>query len=98
MLHRGGVLLIGIFLVYALLRAMRISELRSVAIATLVVFGLQVAVGAGSALTDDALFNGLHVAIATLVWSGILSIALLTVTRADRAPALSRLAVDKRPA
>src|SRR5204863_163402 len=89
MLHRGGVLLIGILLVYALLKAIRISQLRLVAIATLAVFGLQVAVGAGSALTDGALFNGLHVAIATLVWSGVLSIALLTVARSDRAPALS---------
>jgi heme o synthase len=98
MLHRGAVLLIGILLVYALLKAMRISQLRSVATATLMIFGLQVAVGVGSALTDDALFNGLHVAIATLVWSGMLSIVLLTVSRAHRAPALSRLAVDKRPA
>jgi heme A synthase len=77
---------------------MRISEIRSVAIATLVVFALQVAVGAGSALTDNALFNGLHVAIATLVWSGMLSTVLLSVPRADRTPALSRLAIDKRPA
>jgi heme A synthase len=98
MLHRGGVLLIGILLVYALIRAMLISEIRSVAIATLVVFALQVAVGAGSALTDNALFNGLHVAIATLVWSGMLSTVLLSVPRADRTPALSRLAIDKRPA
>jgi len=98
MLHRGGVLLIGILLVYALISALRIPQLRSVAIATLLVFGLQVAVGAGSALTDGALFNGLHVAIATLVWSGMLSTVLLTVPRADRTPALSRLAVDKRPA
>ena len=98
MLHRGGVLLIGVLLVYALLKAMRVAQLRPVAIATLLVFGLQVAVGAGSALTDNALFNGMHVAIATLVWSGVLSIALLTVARADRAPALSRLAIDKRPA
>ena len=98
MLHRGGVLLIGILLVYALLQAIRISQLRLVAIGTLAVFGLQVAVGAGSALTDDALFNGLHVAIATLVWSGVLSIALLTIARSDRAPGLSRLAIDKRPA
>src|SRR5437762_2957627 len=98
MLHRGGVLLIGILLVYALLRAIRIFQLRLVAIATLAVFGLQVAVGAGSALTDDALFNGLHVAIATLVWSGVLSIALLTMARSDRAPPLARLAIAKRPA
>jgi heme A synthase len=96
MLHRGSVLVIGILLVFALLRAARIARLRAVAIATLVVFGLQVAVGAGSALTDGALFNGLHVAIATLVWSGMLAIALLTAPRTDREPALSRLAVNKR--
>ena len=71
---------------------------RRVAVATLIVFALQVAVGAGSALTASALFNGIHVAIATLVWSGILSIALLTLPRADRTPSLSRLAMDKRPA
>jgi heme A synthase len=96
MLHRGSVLLIGILVVVALLRAMRIARLRAVAIATLAVFGLQVAVGAGSALTDGALFNGLHVAIATLVWSGMLAIALLTAPRTDRELALSRLAVNKR--
>ncbi len=98
MLHRGGVLLIGILLIYTLVRAMRNAATRNVATAMLVVFGVQVAVGAGSAWTDDALFNGLHVAIATLVWAGVLSIALVTVARTDRAPALSRLAVDKRPA
>ena len=56
------------------------------------------AVGAGAAVTGAALFNGLHVAMATLVWAGMLSIALVTLPRADRRPALSRLAVDKRPA
>jgi heme A synthase len=96
MLHRGSVLVIGIVLVFALLRAMRIDRLRVVATATMAVFGVQVAVGAGSALTDGALFNGLHVAIATLVWSGMLAIALLTAPRTDREPALSRLAVNKR--
>src|SRR5947207_3381292 len=50
------------------------------------------------AVTGAALFNGLHVAMATLVWAGMLSIALVTLPRADRRPALSRLAVDKRPA
>jgi hypothetical protein len=44
------------------------------------------------------LFNGVHVALATLVWAGMLSLALLTVPRADRAPALARLAVDNKPA
>ena len=98
MLHRGAVLLIGVLVVYVLVNALRSKPLRPVAIATLAVFGLQVAVGAGAAITDGALFNGLHVAIATLVWAGMLSIALLTLPRTDRAPALSHLAVDKRPA
>lgn len=98
MLHRGAVLVLGALLVYALYCAIRRPHTRGVAIATLIVFGLQVAVGAGAALTDAALFNGLHVAIATLVWAGILSVALLNLARTDRAPALSHLAVGSRTA
>ena len=98
MLHRGAVLVIGILLVYSLVKALRLAALRPVAMATVAVFALQVAVGAGAALTDGALFNGLHVAIATLVWAGMASLALLALPRTDRTPALARLAVDKRPA
>jgi protoheme IX farnesyltransferase len=98
MLHRGAVLLVGILLVYVLVRALRSSTLRLVAIATLAVFALQIAVGAGAALTDAAFFNGLHVGIATLVWAGVLSIALLTLPRKDRAVWRARLEVNKRPA
>ncbi|HEY0830908.1 MAG TPA: COX15/CtaA family protein [Candidatus Dormibacteraeota bacterium] len=98
MLHRGAVLLVGVLIVYVAITALRRAALRPVGLATLVVFGLQVAVGAGAALTDAAFFNGMHVAIATLVWAGMLSIALLTLPRADRVPELSRLAVEKRPA
>lgn len=98
MLHRGSVLLVGIVVVYAMLIAMRRRATRPVALATLAVFGLQVAAGAAAAVTDAALFSGLHVAIATLVWTGVLSIALLNLPRTDRLPALGRLEVDKRPA
>ena len=98
MLHRGAVLLIGVLLVLVLIGAVRQATLRPVAWATLGVLALQVAVGAAAALTGSALFNGLHVAIATLVWSGMLSIALLTLPRADRERSMSRLAVEKRPA
>ena len=98
MLHRGAVLVIGVLLVYTLISAMRQAALRPVASATLFVFALQVAVGAGAAWTDLSFFNGLHVAIATLVWVGVLSTALLTFPRADRSRAMSRLAVEKRPA
>lgn len=95
MLHRGAVLLIGILIVYVAVGAMRQPALRPVAIATLFVLALQVAVGAGAALTDAAFFNGLHVAAATLVWSGMLALALLTQPRADRVPALSRLTIER---
>ena len=94
MLHRGSVLVIGALLVYALLRAARLPGLRATSIATLVVFALQIAVGAGAAVTDAAFFNGFHVALATLVWAGVLTAALLTVPRADRDAKASRLAVE----
>ena len=89
MLHRGVVLVVGILLVYTIFAAFRRPGLAPVAAATLAVFALQVIVGAGAALSDAALFNGLHVAIATLVWAGMLALALLTVPRADRMPATS---------
>ena len=98
MLHRGAVLVIGALLVYLLVRAMRQPGLAAMAGATLTVFALQVAVGAVAAVRDGALFNGLHVALATLVWSGMLSIAMLTLPRADRGRQLTRLAVEKGPA
>jgi heme A synthase len=98
MLHRGSALVLGALIVYVALRAMRERSLRRAAAVTLVVLALQVAVGAGAAVTDGAAFNGLHVAIATLVWAGMLSIALLTLPRTDARPALAHLAVGKRTA
>ena len=97
-LHRGAVLVIGVLLLYVLVQALRSHGSSRIAIATLAVFALQVAVGAGSALTDAAFLNGLHVAIATLVWAGMLSIALLTIPRTDRAAAPAHLTIDRRPA
>jgi heme A synthase len=95
MLHRGSVLVIGGLLVFALVRAATRPGLRIVAIATLAIFGLQVAVGAGAAFTDGAFFNGFHVALATLVWAGTLATAMLTLPRADRAAQPSRMVVQK---
>jgi heme A synthase len=102
MLHRGSVLVIGLLIFYVLSTALRrwgrIDGLALVAGATVVIFGLQVAVGAGSAIAGGAFFDGLHVALATLVWSGVLATALLTLPRADAAAELSSLAVDRRSA
>ena len=95
MLHRGAVLIIGALLLFVLVRGIRQPGLRAVSIATLLVLALQVAVGAGAAITNSALFNGFHVALATLVWAGVLTTALLTLPRTDRAPQLSRLAVEQ---
>jgi heme A synthase len=102
MLHRGAVLLIGILIVYALVTAVRRWGMQSgigrSAIATLLVFAVQIAVGAGAAVTDGAFFNGLHVALATLVWSGVLMTALLALPRADRSVKLTHLSVEKSSA
>jgi heme A synthase len=99
MLHRGAVLVIGLLLLYVLTTALRRWPHESVgkwAGATLIVFVVQIAVGAGAAVTDTAFFNGLHVALATLVWAGVLATALSTVPRTDRSPELSRVPVVER--
>ena len=98
MLHRGSVLLIGALLVFVLVRAARLPGLRVPAIATLAVLALQVLVGAGAAVTDGSFFNGLHVALATLVWAGVLVTAILTLPRADRDVEPARMIVERGPA
>jgi heme A synthase len=102
MLHRGAVLGIGILIFYVLVTALRRWGMRSQiglsAIVTLAVFTGQTLVGAGAALTDGAFFNGLHVALATLVWSGVLTCALLTLARTDRVAELSHLATERSSA
>ena len=102
MLHRGAVLVVGILIVYALVTAITRwgtqSGIGRSAAATLLVFAVQIGVGAGAAVTDNAFFNGLHVALATLVWSGVLTCAMLTLPRTDRRVELSHLAAEKSSA
>jgi heme A synthase len=95
MLHRGSVLVVGALLVVVLIRGSRIPGLAAASMATLAAFVLQVVVGAGAAVTDGAFFNGLHIALATLVWAGVLMTALLALPRADRDTQPSRVAVEK---
>jgi len=102
MLHRGAVLVIGVLLLHVLSTAVtrwrRVRGVGLIAGATLALFVLEVAVGAGSAFTGGAFFNGLHVALATLVWAGALATALLALPRADSDVAPSHVAVQRRPA
>ncbi len=102
MLHRGTVLVVGLLLLHVLSTAVRkwrgTGGMGLIAGAAIGVFVLQVAVGAGSAIAGGAFFDGLHVALATLVWAGILEIALLTLPRGDTQPEVARLAVDRRSA
>ena len=102
MLHRGAVLVIGVLILYVLVTAIRRwgpgSSIGLSAIATLIVLAAQIAVGAGAAVTDSAFFNGFHVALATLLWSGVLTCALLTLPRTDRTAELSELAVERSSA
>jgi heme A synthase len=95
MLHRGSVLVVGALLVLVLVRAARLPGLRVAAIATLAVFALQVVGGAGAAVTDAAFFNGFHVALATLIWAGVLATAVLTLPRADRDAQPLRMVAEK---
>jgi heme A synthase len=99
MLHRGTVLVVSLLLLHVLTKAVRrwsaVSGMSLIAIGTLVVLALQVMVGAASAITDGALANGLHVALATLLWSGVITTALLTAPRSDRVPAHAPLQVER---
>lgn len=102
MLHRGAVLVVGLLLLHVLskafLRWRGVKGMGPIAVAAIAALVLQVAVGAGSAITGNAVFDGLHVAIATLVWSGVLATTLLTLPRADSNLELSRLEVDRTSA
>jgi len=101
MLHRGTVLVVSLLLLHVLTKAIRrwsaVGGMRIFAMGTLFVLVLQVIVGAASAFTDGALANGLHVALATLVWSGVITTALLTVPRADRQPIAAQLRAERTP-
>jgi len=102
MLHRGTVLVVGLLLLHvlskALIRWRSVKGMGPIAIAAIAALVLQIAVGAGSAITGSAVFDGLHVALATLAWSGVLATTLLTFPRADKNLELSRLEVDRRSA
>jgi heme A synthase len=97
MLHRGTALIAGLLIAYFCVAALRTAApgMRVFAVATLVVLALQVAVGAGAAITDAALANGLHVAMATLLWSAVLTTALLALPRADRQPVAAQLRTER---
>ncbi len=101
MLHRGMVLVVCLLLLHVLSTAIRrhhaVSGMRFIAAGTVVALAVQIAVGAASAITDAALANGFHVALATLVWSGVITTALLTVPRSDRSPAPRRLEAERTP-
>jgi heme A synthase len=102
MLHRGTVLVVGLLFLHVLskafLRWRSVKGMGPIAVAAIAALVLQVAVGVGSAITGNAVFDGLHVAIATLVWSGVLATTLLTLPRADRNLEVSRLEVDRTSA
>ena len=102
MLHRGAVLVVGLLLLHVLstafIRWRSVRGMGPIAIGAIIALVLQVGVGAGSAITRNAVFDGLHVAIGTLVWSGVLATTLLTFPRADKNLELSRLEIDRRSA
>ncbi len=99
MLHRSLALVIGVLIVYFLWMVIRDCArwARIFAFGTIVVLVAQAAVGAASAFTDAPLANGLHVALATLVWGGVCTTALLIFPRSDRSPVSAQLRVERTP-
>ena len=99
MLHRGSVLVVGILIAYVLAlgvtRWKAVPGLQWVAFATWAAFAVQVIIGAYSATFDNARSNGAHVALATLVWAGMMATAMFTLARADRETEPSRRLVKQ---
>jgi heme A synthase len=99
MLHRGLALLVGALLVYFIWMAVRQCArwARIVAVATGVALAAQILVGAAAAVTDGALANGMHVALASLVWGGVCATAILSLPRADRSSVKAHLRIERTP-
>lgn len=103
MLHRllaaaTGLLLI-VLLAYALRRLPEVPGLRPLAVITGLLLLVQgFVLGPGVAITEDnPFFNGFHVAIATLVFTGVFSIALTAWRYTLPAPAETRLVLEEAP-
>ena len=80
-LHRGVVLLVSALLVVVLARAIRWAgcarAARPIAWATLASLATQIVVGGAVAITDQPVFLVVHVALATVVWAGIVATTVL---------------------
>lgn len=101
MLHRllaagTGILLITV-VVYAVRRYGDVPGLRPIALgmgALLLIQGF--ALGPGVAIShENAIFNGFHVAVATLVWTGAFLVALITWRHTRPAEAGARLVLEE---
>ena len=100
--HRALVLLVGVLVIYVAAFAWRRCReqrgVRLTAALTVVALMLQVAAGAGVALSrDSGFFAGLHVALATATWAGMVALTTLfwpgPALRAER----SNLALRSQP-
>jgi heme A synthase len=82
-LHRLAAGIVGLFLLYTLaivvIRFRSVPYLATTAVVTLVLLLSQIVIGYPTATTHDlALVDGLHVAVATAVWCGVVSLAVLS--------------------
>lgn len=83
-LHRLCAAIFGLFILFTLVSAVwadrSIPRLRSVAAVTLVLLVVQIGIGYPTAVTGSLpLVDGLHVALATAVWSGVVATAMLAL-------------------
>jgi heme A synthase len=78
MLHRLTAGVVGICLVYVLVAGLRRHRL--IAGGTLVLLGVQVALGALVAVSGEvALLQGAHIAVASAVWAGVVALTVLAL-------------------
>lgn len=103
MLHRLTVGVVGLLVLLILAETLRGAGAPSVRIAALLSmagFVVQAAVGAGGAVSGSSpLFDGLHVALGSAVWAGVVATTCLALPRRLRATTTSRtLQLERRPA
>ena len=78
MLHRLTAGVVGLFLVYVLVAGLR--RHRRLAALTLLLLGVQVALGALVAVTSEVAFlQGAHIVVASALWAGVVALAVLAL-------------------
>ena len=86
MAHRLGAGLVGLFVILLAVRAWQTRGLRPAAALTGLALVFQVAAGGAAAVLDNGAADGVHVALGSLVWLGVVTLAALCFPRPEPSP------------